>query len=192
MAEKILHRLVAAALETALPAALERGRYKAVEDFLGHCVEAYAGMPKLLFKWLANDSPKYIFESLDNSVPKGTYPELIARGTQGSMQIYKADVFIDIERFQRINVLATSPAEVPAAADLLETRNNLGFLRQCINRIPLIEFVDADSGAAYLQIQSGSFSLLDRDLYEKKLGDGTLAEIVAELAPDLPAPAAPG
>ena len=52
---------------------LTRGRYKAVEDFLGHCVEAYAGMPKLLFKWLANKKPRYFFEFLDNSVPKGTY-----------------------------------------------------------------------------------------------------------------------
>ncbi len=36
---------------------LQTGRYKAVEDFLDHSVEAYVGMPKILFKWLANDRP---------------------------------------------------------------------------------------------------------------------------------------
>ncbi len=77
----------AATVERGWERGLARGRYKAVEDFLGHCVEAYAGMPKLLFKWLANTRPRYFFEFLDNSVAKGTYPELIARGTQGSMQI---------------------------------------------------------------------------------------------------------
>ncbi len=175
----------AATVERGWERGLARGRYKAVEDFLGHCVEAYAGMPKLLFKWLANDRPRYFFEFLDNSVPKGTYPELIARGTQGSMQIYRVDAFIDIERYQRINVLATCPDEVPAAADLLQVRNNLGFLQQCINRIPQIEFVDAVSATVFLRIQSGSFSVVDEVVYRQNLQQATLHEIVAELAPDL-------
>ncbi len=182
----------AATVERGWERGLARGRYKAVEDFLGHCVEAYAGMPKLLFKWLANERPKYFFEFLDNSVPKGTYPELIANGTQGSMQIYRPGVFIDIERYQRINVLATSPDQVTPAPDMLETRNNLGFLRQCISRIPLIEFVDTDTGRPFLRIQSGSFSLLDENLYRKNLHDPTLGEIISELAPDLLAQSAPG
>ncbi len=182
----------AATVERGWERGLARGRYKAVEDFLGHCVEAYAGMPKLLFKWLANERPRYFFEFLDNSVPKGTYPELIARGTQGSMQIYRPGVFIDIERYQRINVLATRPDDVPAAPDKLETRHNLGFLRQCISRIPLIEFVDADTDRAFMRIQSGSFGLLDENLYRKNLHDPTLGEIIAELAPDLLAQSALG
>ncbi len=171
---------------------LVRGRYKAVEDFLAHCIEAYAGMPKLLFKWLANAKPRYFFEFLDNSVPKGTYPELIARGTQGSMQIYRPAVFIEIERYRRINVLASRPEDVPAAPEMLETRNNLGFLRQCITRIPLIEFVDSETGEAYLRIRSGSFGLLEQNLYRKNLRDPALGEIIAELAPDLPAQTALG
>lgn len=182
----------AATVERGWERGLARGRYKAVEDFLGHCVEAYAGMPKLLFKWLANERPRYFFEFLDNSVPKGTYPALIARGTQGSMQIYRPGVFIDIERYQRINVLASGPDEVPAAAEMLETRNNLGFLRQCIARIPLIEFVDTETDRAFLRIQSGSFSLLDENLYRNNLHDHTLEAIIAELAPDLPARTALG
>jgi hypothetical protein len=44
------------------------GRYKAIEDYLDHSVEAYVGMPKILFKWLAYDSPLFKYEFLDNSV----------------------------------------------------------------------------------------------------------------------------
>ena len=165
---------------------LVRGRYKAVEDFLGHCVEAYAGMPKLLFKWLSTSRPRYFFEFLDNSVAKGTYPELIARGTQGSMQIFRPGPLIDIERYQRINVMATSAQQVSASADELAVAKNLGFLRQCIARIKLIEFVDIESGRVFLSIRSGSFDITDPALLRKNLEDDTLSEILSELAPDLP------
>jgi len=164
---------------------LVRGRYKAVEDFLGHCIEAYAGMPKLLFKWLANDKPRYFFEFLDNSVPFGTYPELIARGTQGSMQIYRPGPLIDIERYQRINVLATSPEQVAAMPDELLVSKNLGFLRQCIAKINLIEFVDLETDKAFLAIRSGSFEVIDAKLLAQNLADDSLREIIEQLAPDL-------
>jgi hypothetical protein len=164
---------------------LMRGRYKAVEDFLGHCIEAYAGMPKLLFKWLANDKPRYFFEFLDNSVPMGTYPELIARGTQGQMQVYRVRSLIDIDRYQRINVLATSPDQVAAASEQLKVENNLGFLRQCIAKFKLIEFVDVTTDNCFMAIRSGSFEVVDTELFKQNLADETLRDIVALLAPDL-------
>jgi hypothetical protein len=164
---------------------LVRGRYKAVEDFLGHCIEAYAGMPKLLFKWLASEKPRYFFEFLDNSVAKGTYPELIARGTQGKMQIYRPRSLIDIERFQRINVLATSPEQVAAPAEQLTVANNLGFLRQCIAKFKLIEFVDENTDTSFLTIRSGSFEISNAEIFSQHLADKTLHEIVELLAPDL-------
>ena len=162
-----------------------RGRYKAVEDFLGHCIEAYAGMPKLLFKWTSNRTPAYFFEFLDNSVPKGTYPTLIARGTQGQMQIYQLHSLIDIERYQRINVLATNPAQVAAPPEQLRVANNLGFLRQCIKRFALIEFIDRTTERCYLAIRRGSFEICDETLWRRNLSDDCLRETVSQLAPDL-------
>jgi hypothetical protein len=162
-----------------------RGRYKAVEDFLGHCIEAYAGMPKLLFKWTSHKTPTYFFEFLDNSVPKGTYPELIARGTQGKMQIYQLRSLIDIERYQRINVLATRPEEVAAPADQQQVVKNLGFFKQCIKRFALIEFIDRQSETCFLAIRSGSFEVCDAALLQPNLADDSLREMLAQLAPDL-------
>ncbi len=164
---------------------LERGRYKAVEDYLGHCVEAYAGMPKVLFKWLAYDKPRYSFKFYDNNVPKGSFPTLIARGTQGWMQLFEPERFIDIERFKRIDIRAISPQQVSAEAEDLTVVKNLGFLRQCIQRIENIEFVDAATDRPYLSIQSGKFEISDQQLFANKLADETLQQILSELAPDL-------
>ncbi|MDJ0834545.1 MAG: hypothetical protein QNJ69_13560 [Gammaproteobacteria bacterium] len=164
---------------------LERGRYKSVEDYLGHCVEAYAGMPKLLFKWLAYDKPRYSFKFYDNSVAKGSLPKLIARGTQGWMQLFEPTRFIDIERYQRIDIRATSPAQVAAAAEELAVADNLGFLRQCIQRIDSIEFVDAETDLPYLSIQSGKFEISDQQVFAQKLDDDSMQQIITELAPDL-------
>ncbi len=162
-----------------------RGRYKAVEDFLGHCIEAYAGMPKLLFKWTSHKTPTYFFEFLDNSVPQGTYPELIARGTQGKMQIYQLRSLIDIERYQRINVLASRPEEVAAPPEQLQVANNLGFFKQCIKRFALIEFIDRHSESCFLAVRRGSFDVIDAALLDKNLSDDSLREMLRQLAPDL-------
>ncbi len=164
---------------------LERGRYKAVEDYLGHCVEAYEGMPKLLFKWLAYKKPRYSFKFIDNSVPKGSVPTLIARGTQGWMQIFELEPLINIERYTRINIHATTPEQVAADPAELTVKKNLGFLRQCIKRIEHIEFVDTDSDRIYLSIRSGKFEIVDRQLFDIKLADEALREIIFEIAPDL-------
>jgi hypothetical protein len=110
--------------------ALERGRYKAVEDFLAHGVEAYRGMPKLLFKWLASPRPEFRYVFLDNRVPRGSFPKTIARGDRGGMVIYDPVALVDIERYQKIDIHAGSPAEVyPPAADLAAAAN-CGFLRR--------------------------------------------------------------
>ena len=175
----------AATVERGWERGLERGRYKAVEDFLGHCVEAYAGMPRLLFKWLANRSPAYYFEFLDNSVAKGTYPALIARGTQGKMEIHALKPLLDIERYQRINVHATGPDEVMPPGAQMNSAADLGFLRQCISRIERIEFIDGDSGNPYLVIRSGSFAVCDAAAFARRLGEPTLRLVIAELAPHL-------
>ncbi len=164
---------------------LERGRYKAVEDYLGHCVEAYEGMAKVLFKWLAYETPRYSFKFMDNSVPKGTAPTLIARGTQGWMQIFEPEPLINIERYKRINIHASSPEQVAAAPSELTVEKNLGFLRQCIKRIEHIEFVDTDSETSYLSILSGRFEIVNLQLFQCKLRDNTLREIILQIAPQL-------
>jgi hypothetical protein len=141
--------------------ALERGRYKAVEDFLGHSVEAYTGMPKILFKWLAHRRPAYRYFFLDNRVPKGTFPRTFAFGEQDRMCIYDPLPFVNIERYQKIDTYATSVAAVYPSAAVLAVENNLGFLEECIRRIPLLEFVDPQDARPYLRFTGGRGTVVD-------------------------------
>lgn len=164
---------------------LERGRFKAVEDYLAHCVEAYSGMPRVLFKWLANDKPRYSFKFMDNSVPKESLPTLIARGSQGWLQLFAPERFIDIERFRRINIRACSPEQVHAEPKDLVVSKNLGFLRQCIERFDRIEMAESENSPIYLTIVAGEFQVGDGSVFKHKLADETLRAILAEFAPQL-------
>ena len=164
---------------------LVRGRYKSVEDFLGHCIEAYAGMPKLLFKWLANKRPKFIFEFLDNSVAHGHYPTMIARGTQAHMDIFDPIAFINIERYQKINVMARSLDAVYPEPSVLEVAKNIGFLQQCIRKIEHIRFLDLASDRTYVTATDGKFQVTDVELLATKLLDPDLSSIFLQLAPEI-------
>jgi hypothetical protein len=134
---------------------LERGRYKSVEDFLGHCVEAYEGIPKLLFNYLSNTKPRYVFEFLDNSVPLNHYPLLIARGTQGHIDIFDPTGFVNIVRYQKINIMAKNETEVYNRPEKFAAERNLDFLRQCIMNIKTVRFIDPITDIAYLVFENG-------------------------------------
>ncbi len=164
---------------------LKVGRYKAVEDFLGHSVEAYAGMPKLFFKWLACSKPVFKYEFLDNSVPKGTYPKTIAFGNQQEITILNPLAFIDIERYQKINTKAKTPAQVYPDKGTFSVKDNLGFLTKCLAEIPLVHFMDEATRVIYLQAGAGGFDVLAPALLSAQLSDSRMREIFQALAPGM-------
>jgi hypothetical protein len=166
---------------------LQTGRYKAVEDYLDHSVEAYVGMPKILFKWLASNRPSFKYEFLDNSVPKGTYPKTIAFGTRSEINIIDCSVFVDIERYQKINIRAKTRQEVYVAGPRSSVKNNIGFLRQCVKKIPTVNFIDEATGETYVTARNGRFIALNKDMLYRQLQDDERAQIFAELAPLLSA-----
>jgi len=165
---------------------LVRGRYKAVEDFLGHSVEAYVGMPKLFFKWMAYRQPLFKYVFLDNSVPKGTTPKTIAEGTQQAMDIYNPIAFIDIERYQKINIKAKCPEDVYPPAPILAIERNSGFLRQCIKQLPVVNFIDEVSSKTYLRSEGGVFEIVDGEIMQSRLAEQPeLAELFKLIAPEV-------
>jgi hypothetical protein len=168
--------------------AQERGRYKAVEDYLAHGVEAYRGMPKIFFKWLASPRPDYRYFFLDNRVPRGSFPKTIARGDRDGMVIYDPLAFVDIERYQKIDIHAGAPEELYPPPAELAVAANCGFLKECVRRIATLEFVDRESDTAYLRARRGSFEVLDAALLERVLEDAELAVALGEIAPGLAAP----
>ena len=141
-------------------------------------------MPKLLFKWLSSPKPRFIFEFLDNSVPEGSYPKTIARGTQGSMDICDPIALINIERYQKINVMAHSPDTVYPQQSVLGVRENMGFFRLCVRKIEHIRFIDRKTEKEYVSVHKGIFKLVDASIFERIIKDTELASIFSELAPE--------
>jgi hypothetical protein len=138
-----------------------------------------------LFKWLANNRPRFIFEFLDNSVARGCYPTMIARGTQAHMDIFDPIAFINIERYQKINVMARTADAVYPEQQALEVANNIGFLQQCIRKIENVRFLDLESGLVYVTATSGKFRVTDVGLFAAKLLDPDLSSIFLQLAPEI-------
>jgi len=158
---------------------IERGRYKAVDDFLAHCIEAYAGMPRLLFKWISHNKPNYFFEFLDNSVAKGCYPEMIAKGTQSYMAIYKPEGLINIERYQHINLMAKTADEVYPKTEELSVENNMRFLHQCIENIHLIEFIDPQTEICFLSVKDRTLTVTDKPIFETRKTDAIFSGLLS-------------
>jgi thymidylate kinase len=160
---------------------LERGRYKAVSDFLGHCVEAYDGMPKLFFKWLDSPRPRFKYVFLDNSVPKHLPPTTIAYGTREVLHILAPLGLVNIDRYKKINTAATCPAEVYPGDDTLAIGRNCTFLKQCIAKVPEVRFVDDATGKVYLRAAAGRFSVEDATILRARREDPELAALFAVL-----------
>ncbi len=110
---------------------------------------------------------------------------MIARGTQAQMDIFDPIAFINIERYQKINVMAGSPDAVYPEPSVLEVSKNIGFLQQCIRKIEHVQFLDLASGQAYVTATNGKFQVTDVELLTVKLLDPDLSLIFLQLAPEL-------
>ena len=96
-------------VERAWKRGLEVGRYKAVDDTLAHGIVAYAGMPRLIFTWAKRNDKRVQFELLDNSVAAGERPRTVAFGSNRVLNVLDVKCMLDVERYRRVNVDATSP-----------------------------------------------------------------------------------
>ncbi|MCB1955640.1 MAG: hypothetical protein KDG55_08185 [Rhodocyclaceae bacterium] len=150
--------------------ALERGRYKSVEDFLAHSVEAYSGMPGLFFRWMALPRPIYRYVFLDNRVPKGRFPAVVASGDQQCMTVFDPLVLVNIVRYQRTNIYAGRPEDVAAPAADWGVAKNLAFIRQCLKLVPEVRFAGED-GAPFLAARRGVLTVVDADALERQRQD---------------------
>ena len=155
----------------------QRGRYKSVEDFLGHSVEAYQGIPKLIFKWLAHTRPRYEFTFFDNTVPKGQFPATSVTGNQKGMQVFDPMVFINIERYQKINIYARSLDQVYPNAERMAVSNNMAFFNQCLRRFPSVSFSNSPEQTAYLHIHQKTYTVEDQAALNQQRQDAQLDQL---------------
>ena len=178
-------------VERAWKRGLEVGRYKAVDDTLGHGVEAYSGMPQLFFTWVRRTDKRVHFEFLDNSVRQGERPRTVAFGSNGVLNVLDVKCLLDVERYRRVNVDARSPEQLYPDTDVLRPEHNAGFLRQCVERFREVNFADQASGRVCLSVVAGSPVWCDRDALDLAFANpetraGILAAVPAALDRALP------
>jgi hypothetical protein len=183
-------------VERAWKRGLEVGRYKAIDDTLAHAVEAYSGMPQLFFTWVQRTDKRIHFEFLDNSVQLGERPRTVAFGWNDTLNLLDVKCVLDVERYRRVNVDATSPEQLYRDDSLLAPQHNTRFLRQCIDKFREINFADQATGRIYLRVVSGSPVLADREALDRAVSDpdtfaGVLATAAAALDRTVPGPDRP-
>jgi hypothetical protein len=146
-----------ALVERAWKRGLEVGRYKAVDDILAHGIEAYSGMPQLFLTWARRRDKAIHFEFLDNSVKMGQPPRTVAFGWNDQVFVLDVKCMMDVVRYRRVDVDATSPDQLfgDAVEQALKPEHNAEFLLQCVRQLREVIFADPQSGRIYLQIQEG-------------------------------------
>jgi hypothetical protein len=160
------------------------GRYKAVDDLLAHNVEAYTGIPGLFFTWALREDKRVHFEFLDNSVAEGERPRTIAFGLNGEMNVLDLNGLLDVDRFRNINIEARTPADIYAKSPGGDARSGTEFLRQCVRRIPAINFAHQETGRIYARMVNGRLTSWNRAIYQLAVrGDETRAAFEKIAAP---------
>jgi hypothetical protein len=173
-----------ATVERAWKRGLKFGRYKAVDDLLDHNVEAFTGMPRLFFMWALRTDRTVHYEFLDNSVAEGERPRTVAYGRNDAMTILDFRCLIDIDRYRRINIDARAPEAVYAAKADFAPEANTGFLRECAQRIRVIDFADRDSGAIYARMESGRLTWADAQALARAMEDPETRAGLLAMDPD--------
>jgi hypothetical protein len=184
----------ASLVERAWQRGLEVGRYKSVDDVLAHAVEAYSGFEELLFTWVERPDKRVHFEFLDNDVPQGEPPRTAAFGWNSVLNVLDVARLLDIERFRRIDVDATSAAALFPARDVLAAAGNAGFVARCLARFREINFAAPDSGEIYLTLREGAVAWRSDALLREVMRDGDAHDLLLALVPrvlDAPCQAGP-
>jgi hypothetical protein len=176
------------------PATVERawlrgqqvGRYKAVDDLLDHNIEAFNGIPVLLFTWALRKDKTVYYEFLDNSVAHRQIPKTIAFGLNEEMYIVDFKCMLDIVRYTRIHIEADNPDDVYPSDEEMAPANNTRFLVDCARKIPHINFVERSTGLIYARMESGRMQWVDPDLLQRVMADTEAEAALLAMSTGLP------
>jgi hypothetical protein len=179
-------------VERAWVRGLEFGRYKAVDDTLAHGVEAYTGMPNVFFTWVNRTDKRIHIELLDNTVQLGELPRTVAFGDNYTLNVLDVDKLLDIERFGRVDINATTPQGLYPDRALLAAKHNVGFLKRSIQAFREVNFAEQDTGRVYVRIRGGAPVMIDPEALPRAAQDPNIRAALLAVAPGvLSAPARP-
>ncbi len=164
---------------------LEVGRYKAVDDLLAHNIDAYAGMPEIFFTWALRDDKDVHCEFLDNTVPYGERPRTIAFSSIGELNVLDVKAMLNVQRFRKVDVNASGPANLYPDPNALAPERNTGFLVECARRLPAVNFADQATGRVYLHLDDGIPAWADVVALRAAMTDPDTRAGLQAVAPDI-------
>jgi hypothetical protein len=170
-------------VERAWKRGLEFGRYKAVDDTLAHAVEAYSGIPDVFFTWIRRSDKRIQFEFLDNTVRLGERPRTVAFGDNLTFNLLDVKGVLDIQRYARVAVEASSAETLYPDHTLLAAERNVDFLKRCVQGFRWVNFVDQCSGKIYLRIEHGRPTVIDAAGLRAALANANTLAGVRAVAP---------
>ena len=173
----------ASLVERAWNRGLDVGRYKAVDDTLAHSVDAYSGIPQLFFTWIRRGDKRLHFEFLDNSVPQGERPRTVAFGSNEILNVLDVKCMLDIERFRKVNIDATSPELLFVDRAILAPEQNTGFLKQCVELFSEVVVADQATGRVYLRVRAGVPVWMDGEALQQAVTNPDTRAGLAAVAP---------
>jgi|SRR5271165_2887458 len=172
-------------VERAWRRGLEVGRYKAVDDLLAHNIEAFTGLERVLFGRVLTPNVGLHYEVLDNDVPQGDVPLMVAFGWGGEMNVLDVKRMLDVCRYRKINVNARSPSEVYPDEPEMAAERNVSFLAACVRKFPQLNFADRNTGRIYAHFAAGRLEWASPDLLEAAIADTETHRALRAVAPEL-------
>jgi hypothetical protein len=179
-------------VERAWKRGLDVGRFKAPDDTLAHSIEAYSGMPDVLFTWVRRTDKTIHFEFLDNSVAYGELPKTVAFGTSSALNVLDIAGMLDIVKFCRVNIHATGPSSLYKDPHLLGAEHNVAFLKRCSQNFHEVNFATQATGRIYLRLTAGDPTFVDREELRGALADYANRTALLAIVPRLLKDAKPG
>jgi hypothetical protein len=101
------------------------------------------------------------------------------------MSILDIAGMLDIERFRKIDVAATGPAEVHPDPAALAPERNTAFLLRCGRMIRKITLADHRTGRIYAEIEAGKVQGIDPEALAAAMQDDDTRVALLSLAPDI-------
>ncbi len=169
-----------ATVERAWSRGLQVGRFKAVDDLLDHNMEAFNGMPQLFFTWALNREKDVYYEFLDNSVKMGEQPRTVAYGRNGMLTILDVEKFVDIKRYQNLDVNASDPESVYVKS-ITQPEILLEFTKECFERLDQTTLCDFSSGRVYARVGKDGLVEIDEECLFCTITDQDLAKALKRM-----------
>jgi hypothetical protein len=142
-------------------------------------------MPHLFLTWARRTDKMVHFEFLDNSVELGQPPRTVAFGWNNQVFVLDVKCMMDVERYRKVNVDASSPAQLfsDAGEQALKPEHNTDFLLQCVRQLHQVTFAEQASGRIYLRIEEGRPVWVDPDVMTAAASDPHVRAGVMAVAP---------